>query len=253
MRAKIALISLTTSLFFVMSHTAISKEYVSLNSATNIVELFTSEGCSSCPPADQWLSQLKSDPDLFKRFIPMAFHVDYWNQLGWTDRFSNKANSQRQYLHKQEGNISQVYTPGIMINNKEWRGWFNGKKTWTLTQNPTGILKVNHDETSQQLAINFSPEKAIDTEYMQLNIAILGMGLSNEIKTGENRGRQLNHDFVVLNHHQQQVKINPNTNNQQWHTDLPKVPSSGQQQSAVVVWLSTLTSQAIVQATGGYL
>ena len=146
----------------------------------------------------------------------MAFHVDYWNQLGWTDRFSNKANSQRQYIHKQEGNISQVYTPGIMINNKEWRGWFNGQKTWTITQNVIGILKVNHDIESQQLSINFSPEQTINENNMQLNIAILGMGLSNEIKKGENRGRQLNHDFVVLNHVQQQVSINPNNVKKQW-------------------------------------
>ena len=253
MQARIGFVTLATSLLFVMSQPVFAKEYISQNTATNVIELYTSEGCSSCPPADKWLSQLKSKPDLFKRFIPMAFHVDYWNQLGWTDRFSNKANSQRQYIHKQEGNISQVYTPGIMINNKEWRGWFNGQKTWTITQNVIGILKVNHDIESQQLSINFSPEQTINENNMQLNIPILGMGLSNEIKKGENRGRQLNHDFVVLNHVQQQVSINPNNVKQQWQASLPDVPASGQQQSALVVWLSATDSQDIIQATGGYL
>jgi hypothetical protein len=254
MRVKIRLAVLAaTLLVVVMSQPTFAKEYVSQNTATNVIELYTSEGCSSCPPADKWLSQLKSKPDLFKRFIPMAFHVDYWNQLGWTDRFSNKANSQRQHIHKQEGNISQVYTPGIMINNKEWRGWFKGKRTWTITQSPIGILKVNHNKESQQLKINFSPEQTIGEQVLQLNIAILGMGLSNEIKTGENRGQELKHDFVVLTHSQQQVSIDPNNNKQQWQASLPDVPESGQRQSALVVWLSASDSQYIIQATGGYL
>ncbi|OUR65050.1 hypothetical protein A9Q79_03685 [Methylophaga sp. 42_25_T18] len=253
MQARIGFISLATSLLFVMSQPVLAKEYISQNTATNVIELYTSEGCSSCPPADKWLSQLKTQADLFKRFIPMAFHVDYWNQLGWTDRFSNKANSQRQYIHQQEGNISQVYTPGIMLNNKEWRGWHSGKKSWNVVQNAIGILKVNHDEESQQLRINFSPEHALDEQQMQLNIVILGMGISNEIKTGENRGRQLNHDFVVLNHVQKQVSIDPNNDSQKWQASLPNIPASGQQQSALVVWLSAIHSQDIIQATGGYL
>jgi hypothetical protein len=254
MRVKIRLTGFATALILiVMLQPAFSKEYVSQNTATNVIELYTSEGCSSCPPADKWLSQLKLKPNLFTQFIPMAFHVDYWNQLGWTDRFSNKYNSQRQYIHKQEGNISQVYTPGIMINNKEWRGWFKGQRTWTITQNPIGILNVNHDQDSQLLKIYFSPEQAINEQYIQLNIAILGMGLSNEIKTGENQGRELKHDFVVLNHVQQQVSINPNNDKQQWQTSLPEVPVSGQQQSALVVWISANDSQEIIQATGGYL
>ena len=53
---------------------------------TMLVELFTSEGCSSCPPADAWISQLKESPDLWKKIVPVAFHVDYWNNLGWRDR-----------------------------------------------------------------------------------------------------------------------------------------------------------------------
>jgi hypothetical protein len=254
MRVKTRLIALVTTLMLaVMTQPVFAKEYVSENTATNIIELYTSEGCSSCPPADKWLSQLKLKPNLFTQFIPMAFHVDYWNQLGWTDRFSNKANSQRQYIHKQQGNISQVYTPGIMINNKEWRGWFKGKRAWTITKKPVGVLNVNHNQGSQQLEISFSPEQTINGQFMQLNIAILGMGLSNDIKTGENRGHELKHDFVVLNHIQQQISIDPNNDKQQWQASLPDVPASGQQQSVLVVWLSATDSQDVIQATGGYL
>jgi hypothetical protein len=61
-----------------------------------LLELFTSEGCSSCPPADAWVSKLKTSPDLWKSVVPVVFHVDYWNGLGWPDRFSSRANTERQ-------------------------------------------------------------------------------------------------------------------------------------------------------------
>ncbi|OUR71597.1 hypothetical protein A9Q78_09365 [Methylophaga sp. 41_12_T18] len=232
---------------------ALAKDYSSQNSATHVIELYTSEGCSSCPPADQWLSQLKSKPGLFTKFIPMAFHVDYWNQLGWTDRFSNKANSQRQYQHQQQGHISQVYTPGVMLNNKEWRGWYSNRQDWSKAQEKVGILKVNHNTDTNQLNISYTADSKIIEPSMQLNIAILGIGLSNEIKDGENRGQVLKHDFVVLNHQQQTVSMKSELNQQNWQLELPTIPTSGQQQSALVVWLSIIDSQAIIQATGGYL
>lgn len=252
MTLKLGLIPLTASLLM-MSQTTIAKEYVSQITSTNVIELYTSEGCSSCPPADRWLSSLKSDPNIFKHFIPMAFHVDYWNKLGWTDRFSNKANSQRQYIHQQQGNISQVYTPGFVMNNKEWRGWFSNNKSWNSATNPVGILSVNHNEQSQQLRITFAPEQVSSDKNLQLNIAILGMALSNEIEHGENRGKQLNHDFVVLKHHEQSVTMAENTASQTWQTKMPEIPVNGQKQSALVVWLSPTHSPTIIQAAGGYL
>src|ERR1017187_258248 len=62
-----------------------------------LVELYTSEGCSSCPPAERWLAARRDDPGLWRDFVPIAFHVDYWNQLGWPDRFSTREFTQRQY------------------------------------------------------------------------------------------------------------------------------------------------------------
>jgi hypothetical protein len=226
-----------------------SKQYVSQTKATTVIELFTSEGCSSCPPADQWLTQLKTHPDLFKHFIPMAFHVDYWDQLGWKDRFATKANSNRQYIHKQQGQISQVYTPGFVINNKEWKAWFNAKKHWSFSEKEVGKLSVNHHVDSQKLTVNFDPEPTFQIQNMTLHIAILGMGLSNSIEQGENRGRQLNHDFVVLNH----IQHPQNNSSLHWQLKLADIPEEHQQKSVLVVWLSPINSQRIIQATGGYL
>jgi len=81
------LISLTFMLpIAVFAETAVT--FTSPSQQTTLLELYTSEGCSSCPPADQWLSTLKNNPRLWKEIIPVAFHVDYWNDLGWKDEFS---------------------------------------------------------------------------------------------------------------------------------------------------------------------
>src|ERR1700758_1185011 len=80
---------------------------------TTLIELFTSEGCSSCPRAEKWLSGLKSNPDLWKRTIPVAFHVDYWDHLGWRDRFSKLEFTERQQYYAAAWRNDSVYTPGF--------------------------------------------------------------------------------------------------------------------------------------------
>ncbi|MEP0543428.1 MAG: DUF1223 domain-containing protein, partial [Marinobacter sp.] len=72
-----------------------AEQWQSSNTQTDVIELFTSEGCSSCPPADAFLSSLKNRDGVFRTFIPMAFHVDYWNYIGWKDRFASSEYSQR--------------------------------------------------------------------------------------------------------------------------------------------------------------
>ena len=89
-----------------------------------LVELFTSEGCSSCPPADRWLSELKHDERIWDRLVPVAFHVDYWDYIGWPDRFATKAFGERQRNYARGGNVASVYTPGFVVHGEEWRGWF---------------------------------------------------------------------------------------------------------------------------------
>src|SRR5437899_7536374 len=89
--------------------------------------LFTSEGCSSCPPAEVWLSGLKTTPGLWKQFVPVAFHVDYWDYLGWRDPWASKAFSDRQRAYVQTWRGDSIYTPGFVLNGQEWRGWSRQK------------------------------------------------------------------------------------------------------------------------------
>lgn len=209
-------------------------------SRTDVVELFTSEGCSSCPPADRWLSSLKQDPDLFTGFVPVAFHVDYWDYIGWKDQFAKPEYSERQRNYVREGHVSQPYTPGLVINSSEWRDWFRGARRWEPDHSDAGLLTARLDE-NRDLNVEFDGDKA-----GKLTVALLGMGLTTEVKAGENRGRKLTHDFVVLQ------LITANGSNQ-WTLTLPAPPDAGQTQTAIAVWVTPENSMEIIQATGGYL
>src|SRR5215472_358919 len=90
---------------------------------TAVIELYTSEGCSSCPPAEKWFSQLKTRPRLWIDFVPTAFHVDYWDYLGWQDPFGTAANSDRQRKYATQWKSHSVYTPGFVLDGKEWGDW----------------------------------------------------------------------------------------------------------------------------------
>jgi len=227
-------------LFLITFHPAVwAIDFSSQSQASTVVELYTSEGCSSCPPADRWLSTLKQDDALFDSILPMAFHVDYWDKLGWPDRFATADNSNRQRSLVREDLISQVYTPGIVINSEEWHGWFQGKRTPPVNTTQPGPLQASLNGNT--LVVRF--EQPND---LVLNMAWLGVGLETIVKAGENKGKTLKHDFVVLDHWQQAGKQN-------WHVTVPTVPDKGQQQTALAIWLTEPGSLQIIQATATYI
>jgi hypothetical protein len=86
-----------------------------------LIELFTSEGCSSCPPAEQWLSGLRAQAGLWRDYVPISYHVDYWDRLGWRDRFATRAFTERQYAQANAWGSGSVYTPCFVRDGEEWR------------------------------------------------------------------------------------------------------------------------------------
>ena len=88
-----------------------------------LIELFTSEGCSGCPAADEWLGALAGEPGLWREVVPVAFHVDYWDHLGWVDPFATQWNSERQRRYSRAWGKDVIYTPGFVLNGSEWRTW----------------------------------------------------------------------------------------------------------------------------------
>ena len=202
--------------------------------------MFTSEGCNSCPPADAWLNDFIDHPDLFKRLIPVAFHVDYWNWLGWQDPFSDKTFSDRQYAYVKSKHLSQAYTPGFLINNQEWREWFSGQRQWTYSLLNPGILTATIRD--DQVNLSFQSSKQLIGHFV-----VLGMGLTSQVKGGENRGRQFTHHFVVLDWQQK-------TGQSTWQfkrPDLESLPDA--ERFAIAAWLEDEQTNSIIQAVGGYL
>jgi len=157
---------------------------------TRLVELYSSEGCSSCPPADEWLSSLRADARLWKDFVPVAFHVDYWDSLGWKDRFASSAFAARQRAYAASWGVGSVYTPGLVLDGEEWRGWGAGAPEAGAA---AGTLDAS--ASGGTLAVRFAP--AAPGGPFDVYAARLGFGLASDVTAGENAGRVLRHDFVV--------------------------------------------------------
>jgi len=218
-------------------------EFASGARQLTLVELYTSQGCSSCPPAEQWLGQLKEDPRLWRSLIPVAFHVDYWDYLGWRDTLAQSAYAQRQRRYQQEGKLRTVYTPAFVVNGEEWRSWF-GLRRLPETQNHPGILTVRWEQGV--LHARFTPGDGTPRPLL-LHVAVLGVGISTSIHAGENSGRILMQDFAVLDLHQQR------SDQLKWTLPLPLPPRPSGGRLAMAAWVSPLTMQGPLQATGGWL
>ena len=156
----------------------------------HLLELYTSEGCSSCPPADRFLSGLKNEKEL----VPLAFHVDYWDRLGWSDRFAKAEFSRRQQLISEHNDGSFSYTPQLILDGRDWRE--NGvSASWRKKRVQSAgrlNLQVNRQGT-HRLAVEGSWSGGSG----QIYVALYENNLESNVVVGENAGRRLHHDFVV--------------------------------------------------------
>jgi hypothetical protein len=151
-----------------------------------VVELYTSEGCSSCPPADRWLSTLKNRDDL----LPLAFHVSYWNRLGWVDRFATQEITDRQYALMRAMGARNVYTPQVLAHGNDWRHWPTLPGVSSVQPAPM-TLKLVRDGDSVVAEVGAAPGRWVG--YW----AVLEDGHRSRVTAGENRGEALGHDHVV--------------------------------------------------------
>ncbi len=166
-----------------------------------VVELFTSEGCSSCPPADKVLAELADDGKKDgRRIFPLAFHVDYWNYLGWRDPFSMRISSERQEQYGVAFRINQSYTPQMIVNgNTEFVGSDRRQArkavaaALALPARGSVTLRVNADGDRQKIEYQVSgaPKDAV------LCVAVVESGLVSKVLRGENAGHALSHANVV--------------------------------------------------------
>jgi hypothetical protein len=232
----------------IFSNILLANTFKSGENKVTLMELYTSQGCSSCPPADKWLSNLIKEETLFKKFIPLAFHVSYWDYIGWNDIFATKINDNRQRTYSKEvWKKNSVYTPQFIIDTKEYRQWFKTKDLPSFSNNYAGNLEVNLDKINN-IKINYS-NKNIQNKDVIINIALLGFNYSIPIKSGENSHKILKHDFVVLQHIQKSSKIR--NNKLEYKTKLLTKKDS-KRKEALVVWISDRNHNQL-QAVGNYI
>lgn len=235
------------------SFATLKNQSLMLNSGVDkniLLELYTSEGCSSCPPADRWLSSLSQSDKLWSEIIPIAFHVDYWDYIGWKDPFADEQHSQRQRRYAREYGENTVYTPGIRVNGQPWLSWRTSDlDAADLPNEQVGELAVEVEGGAfnalfTPVEISKSDDNA---KSFVLNLAMVGMGLQTQVSRGENRGRLLQHDFIVLAHQHYASKDGALN----WSGSLPR-PSHQASQYALIAWVSNDKSLMPIQSVGSY-
>ncbi len=168
-----------------------------------VVELFTSEGCSSCPPADRLLSRIAAEPAARNgRVLCLAYHVDYWNRFGWPDRFSDAAFSARQHGYAHVLGEPRVFTPQVVVNGavsvvgSDERG-LRAAIASELEHPPMAdlALQVDPGEAVGELGVRVRVDDT--TPPAMVRVAVVEDGLVTRVQRGENAGRTLHHDCVV--------------------------------------------------------
>lgn len=168
-----------------------------------LIELYTSEGCSSCPPADRWFAQLASTADP-TRLSLLAFHVDYWDSIGWLDRFGSGAFSDRQHDRVANAGSRAVYTPQAMLGERVGLPWdmtnvvIAGLRGINSQASPLaldlGVMPVGH---RLDVTVKAMPLTSSSLPNSALYLALYENGLTTQVEAGENSGALMHHERVV--------------------------------------------------------
>ena len=181
----LALLSTTATTFAQASACAVN----SGPTITPVVELYTSEGCSSCPPADKWASSLKGSGA-----VVQAFHVGYWDHIGWVDRFAAPAYTHRQREVAARNNLRSIYTPQAVLNGKDWPNWSGQPQATEPAKVSITLKPIGAD----QFEASVMPLPALqNTSTWSAYWTVTEHGHNSKVQAGENAGEFLKHDFVV--------------------------------------------------------
>ena len=197
--ALLLLISLNCAAETQWSYTAVSPA-----NRVAVLELYTSEGCSSCPPADRFISRLKHSGLDDRQLIPLSFHVTYWDYIGWRDRFANRQYDERQRKQVRLNAGRTVYTPQFMLNGKDYR---------RLRDLDEDVRRINAKAAAFKLELTAMPQAESIMVELDISgnngnkdravayIAFYEHGLKSDVTDGENDGETLRHDYVVRELH----------------------------------------------------
>ena len=217
-----------------------------------LVELYTSEGCDSCPPADRWLSSLAPRGFAADRVVPIALHVDYWDYIGWKDPYALQAHATRQRKMARLARAAMVYTPQVLLQGQDFRAWNSAafdqavakintapakaRISLSLGARRTDALEV--DALAELLEASPSPEIA-------LYLGAYENKLVSEVKAGENRGKTLPHDYVAL---QWVGPLEFKAGKLAQRHALPLLPKAVVSRSGVVAFVQNRATAEVLQA-----
>ena len=175
----------------------------SASARVTVLELYTSEGCNSCPPADRWVSSLPAKGFTPDRVIALAFHVDYWDQLGWPDQLAKAQFSSRQRMQAERRRANMVYTPQLLLNGSDYRSYSDNRldeSVRALNRLPPAaelLLRQRPGNSGVEVELDMRLAQPVAGGIAQTYFAITENRLQSAIKAGENKGKLLRHDFVV--------------------------------------------------------
>jgi hypothetical protein len=234
------------SAWFGATALAVGGQVFSSGSArVTLLELYTSEGCSSCPPAEKAFAQWLDDPRLWKEVVPVSFHVTYFDTSDWRDRFGAKMFTERQYQHARSWPEETVYTPCFVENGIERR-----RRESAPAPSRVGVLSAAR-VGEQRWQIRFEPTAGRPKERFDAYVALVGTGLSSNVRGGENSGRKLEHEFVALTLQSAELKRDGH-GALTAEIDLPATNIAAKRYG-LAVWVSPHDQIAPLQATGGWL
>jgi len=211
-----------------------------------LVELYTSEGCSSCPPADRWLSGLSAQGYVPERVVPLALHVDYWDYIGWKDPYAKRVFSQRQRKLTQLQRLALVHTPQVMLQGQDFRGW----GTPAFEQ---ALAKINARPARADIALELLPAGS-STLTVRVSAALLDTAQPEEagpkpeeavLYLAAYESRTLTHDHVVLEWKGPLAFSGPRLIQER---ALPLLPGAQRANSGVVAFVQNRRSAEVLQA-----
>lgn len=248
-RTLTGLIASAVLIFGVFTATARAGEFTfsSGDAQVALVELYTSEGCSSCPPAERYMSTFLDSRNLWKEFVPLAFHVDYWDYIGWKDPFASADYTKRQRKHAARLGMRTIYTPGYFSAGNEWRHW--RKTNPDVPEATPGVLEIS---VKDDLVIaRFTPKQVDGNRRLVVHVATLGFDITSSIDRGENAGRTLEHDFVVLGDNAMALE-RAEDGSLTAKLSLPTLRAESKRR-ALAAWVSYSRDAEPLQATGGWI
>jgi hypothetical protein len=220
---------------------------------TALVELYTSEGCNSCPPADRWLSGLGERGYAPARVVPLSLRVDYWDYIGWKDPYAKPAFSGRQRKLTQLQRLALVYTPQVMLQGRDFPAWhgpaFDAAVAQINAQPARARIRLAIEEVgARAMAVGVRAE-LLDRNHLKdaaLYLASYENRLSSAVTAGENRGRTLRHDFVVLEW-LGPLDLGP-AGHRAERIPVPRLPKAVPENSGIVAFVQNRRSLEVLQA-----